>query len=87
MILRVRLRSCEGTNEDRISVFNELLATARVDDGRMLKPLSESARPQHNPDHVRGMNYSNLGGSAGGKLYETAADVIRAVRESATKEQ
>lgn len=77
----------QGTNEDRISVFNELLAAVRVDDGRILKPLSESARPQHNPDHERGMNYSDLGGSAGGELYSTAADVIHAVRESDGNEQ
>jgi hypothetical protein len=75
---------CAATSEFRIKAFQELLASTRTDDGTFLKPLSDEVRPHDNVDHQRGMNYTSLGGSAGGRIYQTAADIIRFVRENST---
>ena len=58
------------------------MSAARFEDGVILKPLSDELRPVFQPDHQRGMDYSNLGGSAGGKVYPSPADVVRSVQEN-----
>jgi hypothetical protein len=59
--------------QGRVRVLNELLSATRVSDGKFEREVSTATQPQYHADHVRGMNYSALGGSAGGELYPSAA--------------
>ena len=71
--------------DKRMRVLKDLLDATRLADGTWVRDLSSESQPVFHDEHQRGMDYSNLGGSAGGVIYQNADDVIKEVYKARSK--